>query len=196
MNTARSKAEIDQDDLDAACSMVLDEYPEAASLRLQTSDQSRYGFTVVQVKDGDNYEIDESREDWGEVQEHLMNLDWDGVVGEDKHGYAAVDLTVYDVVGGESRQHFANTGRYLRRTAMTLPYPNDPFDGGIVVASVWMRDEEPPITALLMLLRPQPPYYEIADIEWVDGAWSVYNRIQQPNINPATETFAQQGGDY
>lgn len=83
-----------------------------------------------------------------------------------------------------------------RECSPVLPLPNDTFDGGIVIASVWMRGDEAPITALLMLLRPQEPHYEIADIEWLDGDWFVYNRIQGVNIVPATETYVAQGGDY
>lgn len=77
-----------------------------------------------------------------------------------------------------------------------LPLPNDAFDGGIIIASVWQRDEEPPLTATLMILRPQKPHYEIADVEWIHGAWIILQAKREMNINPATETYAQHGGDY
>lgn len=75
-----------------------------------------------------------------------------------------------------------------------LPLPNDEFDDGIVVASVWQNDDIG--TALIMLLRKEPPYYAVCDIEWRDGAWLIVNEEPHVNINPATEAYADHGGDY
>jgi hypothetical protein len=82
--------------------------------------------------------------------------------------------------------------------APTIPRPSQPFEGGIVIASVWLRDEEPPLVAVLMLLMPGTPHYRVVDVMWTDGRWVVVEATDTTfvNIVPATEHYVQNGGDY
>lgn len=84
--------------------------------------------------------------------------------------------------------------RAARTRALRLPMPNDEYDDAIVIASVWFDDDNG--TATLMLLRKQPPFYAVADIEWTGGSWRTTDERPHPNINPAVEDYAQSGGDY
>jgi hypothetical protein len=81
-------------------------------------------------------------------------------------------------------------------TTYDLPLPGETFDGRTVIASTWVRDDEEPILALLMLLNPKPPYYTVASLIWSGGGWVIEASEDQPNINPATEAYSNQGGDY
>ncbi len=62
---------------------------------MTTNDQRNYGFKLGAVTLADGKEAEypylEGAED--EVNDHLDNLDWDGLVGEDKGGYATVAIT-------------------------------------------------------------------------------------------------------
>lgn len=82
------------------------------------------------------------------------------------------------------------------RTAVVLPLPNEQFDGDIVVASVWQRDDVAPETALLLTLRPEPLYYRVRDIEMRNGEWVVTVSSAFPNIVPAVRDYEDRGGDY
>jgi hypothetical protein len=79
-----------------------------------------------------------------------------------------------------------------------LPLPGDRVDDGIVIASTWMDDD--PVnghpTALLMVLQPEPPYYGIFEITGIGGTWEFRLLEEHPNINPATEAYSENGGDY
>lgn len=83
-------------------------------------------------------------------------------------------------------------------STLDLPMPNERFDGATVVASTWLRDDadDPPVTALLLLLEPSPPYYRVAEIEDRHGEWRKAFFEDFPNINPATKAYAENGGDY
>lgn len=82
-----------------------------------------------------------------------------------------------------------------------LPLPNDKFDDGIVIASVWGNDdpsESSPVWAQLLLLMPEPGwYYRRVEIEWKDTeGWQVRLRQAHENIVPATKDYEDNGGDY
>lgn len=87
---------------------------------------------------------------------------------------------------------------------MVLPLPNEKFDGGIVVASVWLRDdEERGYGALLLLLTPEPGlYYRIVEIdaqrkpEALYWHWEVVMRQAAVNIVEAVDFYKENGGDY
>ncbi len=70
-------------------------YPNAASFDVSTSDQGHYGFVLTEVTlvDGAtaDYPYPNGFED--EMCQHLQDIDWDGVIGEDRGGYATVDAT-------------------------------------------------------------------------------------------------------
>lgn len=70
-------------------------YPQAASFDLMASDQNTYGFKVHNVTFADGTEADFPYLDGFEddVNEHVNDLDWNGVVGEDQSGYATVEIT-------------------------------------------------------------------------------------------------------
>lgn len=90
---------------------------------------------------------------------------------------------------------------------MILPLPNDSFDGAIVVASVWLNDDEGlvengkhvPIHAILLLLRPVPNFYEVVKIEKdnVTNEWRISSTIsRESKIVPAVEAYIAWRGDY
>ena len=83
----------------AAFSDAVRALPHAISAQVTTSDQAMYGFvlTDVTLRDGlllsdDDPETLDTLRDSPAVYGPLGNLDWDGVVREDKHGDATVPL--------------------------------------------------------------------------------------------------------
>lgn len=85
----------------------------------------------------------------------------------------------------------------MTTTQNIINLPNDEFGGGMVIASVWLRDDVEVPFALLLLLLPEPPYYALAEVEYRDGKWVEYvDRQYFPNIVPAVEAYQQNGGDY
>jgi hypothetical protein len=78
----------------------------------------------------------------------------------------------------------------------SIPLPGEKHEEDTVIASVYVRDEEPPVTALLLLLTKQEPYYRLVDVEWEDGQWYTVTENLYPNIVPAAEAYADNGGDY
>lgn len=78
--------------------------------------------------------------------------------------------------------------------AVRIPLPNDEFDDGTVVASVWQDDDAG--TALILLLRQEVPFFSVCDIEWRDGSWLIVNEDQHMNIVPAVDAYKDAGGDY
>lgn len=89
---------------------------------------------------------------------------------------------------------------------LLFPMPGEQFDGRTVIASTWLRDgwmpgdvhgdDEPEYLALVMLLNAGPPYYTVAQLQSDGGAWTIAASEDHPNINPATDDYAQEGGDY
>jgi hypothetical protein len=78
-----------------------------------------------------------------------------------------------------------------------LPHPWDTYDGGIVVASVWLNDDEPDgSTAVLLILEPTPEHYRVQDIQWQYGGWKNVTHERFVNIVPAVEFYKDNGGDY
>jgi hypothetical protein len=81
---------------------------------------------------------------------------------------------------------------------MDIPMPGEGFLlNSVVIASTWLCDDSP-VTCLVMALNPSPPYYSVAELCWSYNtqAWGLVWRKEFPNINPATEEYAQSGGDY
>lgn len=86
-----------------AATFIQERVPDAKAFKLQTSDQSTYGFVLhdVILKSGSHL----SDVDLGlltkladdEVWMFLCNLDWDGVVGEDAGGYASLPANPYQL---------------------------------------------------------------------------------------------------
>lgn len=64
---------------------------------------------------------------------------------------------------------------------MKCPRPGDTFDDATVIASGWINDER----IAVMLLRPEPPYYEIAEHSETGRTW----RNVYANIVPAARDF-------
>lgn len=89
--------DVDAENVRAAIALVRERVPGAAFLSLETSDQNRgYGFTFCGVSDVSGREIvlpadlDSTIE--SEVYDVLCDVDWNGAVGEDRHGYAVLAL--------------------------------------------------------------------------------------------------------
>lgn len=78
-----------------------------------------------------------------------------------------------------------------------LPLPNEVFDCGIAIASVWSNDDPAhgPIFAQVIVLRPTPAYYVVEEITWKDGEWKPTVRTGFVNIVEATNDYQQRGGD-
>lgn len=82
-----------------------------------------------------------------------------------------------------------------------IPLPNDRTrDGATVVASVAFNDDDPTaVVALLLLLHPVTPYYEVREVmrDGIDGPWrTIADHGFHPNIVPAVEAYEANGGDY
>lgn len=79
-----------------------------------------------------------------------------------------------------------------------LPMPGERLHGAVVVASVWVNDEGPDLTALVLLLRPEPQFYAVADIYQgrKTSGWEVSYETEHPNIVPAVDEYQERGGDY
>jgi hypothetical protein len=69
---------------------------------------------------------------------------------------------------------------------MDCPRPGDTFDGRTVIASGWNTDD----SIGLMLLREEPPYFEVTEWSEAGCLWST----REPNIVPATALFDAQFG--
>lgn len=89
--------------------------------------------------------------------------------------------------------------------AIELPMPNTRFAGRIVIASTWVRDE-PPVTALLILLNAAAPYYSVVEIVITKAlaatgkssvVWAINTGTptSHRNINEATAEYSNRGGD-
>lgn len=88
----------DAEHLAAAIEIIRAAVPDAVSAELQTSDQDTYGFilTDVAILGGDDTLADVEPERLyklrDDVFDHLCNLEWDGVVGENGFGTATVAI--------------------------------------------------------------------------------------------------------
>lgn len=72
------------------------------------------------------------------------------------------------------------------------PMPNDLIDGGSVIASVVLTEEEP-TTWVLLMLRRSAPFYEVL---MVDEHGEITELGEAANIAAAVEIYADNGGDY
>lgn len=78
-----------------------------------------------------------------------------------------------------------------------IPLPNERYDGSIVVASTWIRDDAEAVLAMLLLLEPAKPFYRVVDIRWDGKEWVRRSGTREFfNIVPAVEDYIQNGGDY
>lgn len=74
--------------------LIRRKYPTAVSADFETSDQNHYGFLLMQVTLEDGTEIeDEALRD--ELEPYISDLDWDGAMEEDEHGYTTLRLDIY-----------------------------------------------------------------------------------------------------
>lgn len=80
-----------------------------------------------------------------------------------------------------------------------LPMPSQRIFGGIVVASTWIRDTDPPIVAMIILLNDEPGrHYSVIDLifDTEQYRWKIEAAVDFPNIVPAVEYYVDNGGDY
>ena len=81
-----------------------------------------------------------------------------------------------------------------------LPRPGEQLDSTAdgfrvtVVASVWVDDDA--LTALLLVLRPYSPHFEVANVVFDGGGWDWVSSEIFHNIVPAVDCYQSQGGDY
>jgi hypothetical protein len=89
--------------LTRALTIIRDRVPNAVFVDLTTSDQDSYGFVLGGVQDADETDLLPAWDDFthplaglgDEVENEINDLSWDGVVGEDRGGYATIDLRKY-----------------------------------------------------------------------------------------------------
>lgn len=74
----------------------------------------------------------------------------------------------------------------------TQPMPNDLIDGGTVIASVVLNDEEEPTTWVLLMLRRSAPFYEVIE---VNQYGEIAELGEARNILDAAEIYGDNGGD-
>jgi hypothetical protein len=86
----------ERDKLAALLTGVRARVPSTAStLKLETSDQNTgYGFVIRDVVDSNNVSVVDGQgvEQLNDDLFDELDLDWDNAVGEDKYGYADLDL--------------------------------------------------------------------------------------------------------
>lgn len=100
------------------------------------------------------------------------------------------------ISSGVNPNDFTITATETETETPVLPLPTESFGGGTVIASVWIRDDEDPITAMLLVLMPEPGmYYRVFDIEW-RTRWEITQRREHINIVPAVRDYENNGGDY
>ncbi len=81
-----------------------------------------------------------------------------------------------------------------------LPMPNEVFgaEGATVIASCWQNDDHEygPLTATLLLLTQNAPYYLIYDVTNFGDGWFVNCSWDRDNIIPAAELYSELIGGY
>jgi hypothetical protein len=95
-----TKTNTDRANLDKALALIKATYPNATQASLETSDQGRYGFRLMDVLLPDGtpvpYDTDALQSEYNQLHEEvgdlIGDLDWDGVVGESPQGYATIPL--------------------------------------------------------------------------------------------------------
>jgi hypothetical protein len=92
-----SERNTDRADLAEALRIIRERFPHAVAVDLETTDQDTIGFVLrdVILPEGKRLETTDvkaldSLAD--KVWPLLSSLGWDGVVGEDRHGYATVPM--------------------------------------------------------------------------------------------------------
>lgn len=88
----------DRETFDQVLATIRELFPEVAKVQFGTRDQTNgYGFVILEMlkaadADGVEHGIVDDDPRWDaldrRVDDDLANLRWDGVVGEDKQGYA------------------------------------------------------------------------------------------------------------
>lgn len=97
MSATSDRAARDRADLETAKTLAGKICVGATTLHVATSDKNRYGFIVndVTLHDGQRLSVADPatlHRLADALYEHLCDLDWRGVVGEDKFGYADIPL--------------------------------------------------------------------------------------------------------
>ena len=80
-----------------ALDLIRTTVPNSIRACISTSDQDYYGFVLVDVELTEDELLSRTGDELlcslnDDLFEHLADLDWDGVVGEDKHGLAFFPL--------------------------------------------------------------------------------------------------------
>jgi hypothetical protein len=89
--------------------MIRYDVPTAMTVDFQTSDQGSYGFVLLEVKLADGTFLSDVNLDAyltlkDDIQDHINNLSWDGVVGE-SHGGMATLVVPDDFDEEEATEH-------------------------------------------------------------------------------------------
>ena len=96
-----SRRVLDRENLRQVLQLIGSRYPEAAVAVFETSDQNvGYGFFLMDVRDRGGLSLwgntTDLQRDWmrDAAEPFLMDIDWDGVIGEDEHGVGEVATTL------------------------------------------------------------------------------------------------------
>ncbi len=99
--TESDRRALDRKILQEALQLISSCYPQAVLAVFETSDQNvGYGFSLVDIRDRAGLSLLEHASDlqryWirRRAEPFLMDIDWDGVMGEDAHGVGEVAITV------------------------------------------------------------------------------------------------------
>lgn len=92
-----SERKHDRENLDVTLRIVREQVPGAVAIELETTDQDYVGFKLTDVVLADGSllaDVDEAKLDAvaDAVWDHVTQLGWDGLVGEDNGGYGRVTL--------------------------------------------------------------------------------------------------------
>lgn len=72
------------------------------------------------------------------------------------------------------------------------PMPNDLLNGGTVIASVVLNDDEEPTTWVLLMLMRSAPFYEVIE---VNEYGEITELGEARNIMDAAEIYGDNGGE-
>jgi hypothetical protein len=99
-------------------------------------------------------------------------------------------LSIADLNEGRAKTQSQNL---LLWNNLALPMPGEMFhETLLVVASCWMRDDiGHPLMAVLLVVDPDTPgqFYNVLDIEEIEGEWQIVSVVPFPNIVPAAQYY-------
>lgn len=75
-----------------ALDLLRSNHPDVVEVTFESSDQNYYGFWFLSATGADGAEVELTDTEIDEINDHVHDVAWDGVMGEDRHGYATIKL--------------------------------------------------------------------------------------------------------